>query len=62
MGPLHQDWKREEVLCVIEELLQMYFKYMHFALIAKRFYMQEDHSIVYYNAFVSTFISSDIRE
>ena len=33
---------------------------MHFALIAKRFYMQEDHSIVYYNAFVSTFISSDI--
>ena len=35
---------------------------MHFALIAKRFYMQEDHSIVYYNAFVSTFISSDIFE
>ena len=31
---------------------------MHFALIAKRFYMQEDHSIVYYNAF----ISSDIFE
>ena len=23
-GPLHQDEKREEILCVIEELLQMY--------------------------------------